>query len=135
MCTIRKKKKNTWAYYFDKMKKIIFIILILFPFTSFAQTDSTANDTCQIIVPNAISPNSEPPVDKLIIYYNCVFSDFEFTIYNRWGTKIYETNSLNNDNSVNWKYQLVEEGTYFWVLKCTIQEKEFSGTGYITLVK
>jgi len=117
------------------VRKLVTGFLLLVSCFCIAQTDSTANDTCKIIVPNAISPNSEPPVDKLIIYYNCTFSDFEFTIYNRWGNKIYETNSLNNDNSVNWKYQLVEEGTYFWVLKCIIQEKEYKGTGYVTLVK
>ena len=100
----------------------------------FAQTDSIANDTCVVFTQNSLSPNADPPSDKLIIYHNCSFTDFDLTIYDRWGNVIYQTNTINN-NTVDWNYEKLPASTYFYVLKCTLPYKEFSGTGYINLVK
>ena len=105
------------------MKKIVCGLLFLVSGFCTAQTDSTANDTCKIIVPNVITPNSETN-EYLTIYHNCPLDSFHFWIFDRWGEILYDTKKLKNDNIVDWDYSKLKEDTYVYKLECVLSGKK-----------
>lgn len=68
-------------------------------------------------IPNAFSPNYDGMNDCLHVITNEVYASFYFTIYNRWGEKIYETNDQNNCWEGFYKNQRAPVGTYFYYLR------------------
>ncbi len=48
----------------------------------------------QLFVPNYFSPNDDGMNDKECIFGSC-FKDIHFTIYDRWGEKVFETSDIN----------------------------------------
>ena len=46
-----------------------------------------------VFIPNAFSPNSDGQNDVLFVRGNCI-KNFSFTIYNRWGEKVFENTDL-----------------------------------------
>ncbi|MGB3947957.1 MAG: PKD domain-containing protein, partial [Bacteroidia bacterium] len=50
---------------------------------------------CDLVVPNAFSPNNDGKNDFLVLHGwdKCVSSDFSMRIFNRWGEKVFESNS------------------------------------------
>ncbi|MDR1371463.1 MAG: gliding motility-associated C-terminal domain-containing protein [Dysgonamonadaceae bacterium] len=71
----------------------------------------------QIIVPQAFSPGSSPGVnDEFRISYTSVVN-FKCTIFNRWGTKLYEWNDPARgwDGRVNGRF--VPTGVYFYIIQ------------------
>ena len=85
---------------------------------------STLKPGEDILVYEAVSPNGDGKNDTLIIEGLDNYPDFELTIYNRWGGKIYEQKG---GSYINWdgrssneynfdKDELVPAGTYFYTL-------------------
>ena len=118
------------------MRKIISFLFLFLPFASFAQTqpDSTTADTCKIIVPNAITPNSETN-DYLTFTHNCPIEKFHLWIFDRWGNQLYETKDLKNDSWVDWDYSKLSEGVYVWKLECVVDGKKIKKLGNISIIK
>jgi len=61
---------------------------------------SISNDACvqarsRVFVPNAFTPNDDGLNDSLTIK-GLFISEFHIRIYDRWGTKVFESNSLSN---------------------------------------
>ena len=48
---------------------------------------------CDIIFPNAFSPNGDHINDKFIPIHTCSYLEYSFMIFNRWGEKIYESDN------------------------------------------
>jgi gliding motility-associated-like protein len=77
------------------------------------------NDCPQRCVPNIanfITPNGDGINDQLKINMTCRATDLNFSIYNRWGQLLYQSQSQTPswDGSVNG--QLASDGTYYYVL-------------------
>jgi len=70
-------------------------------------------DVFYMYVPNAFSPNSDGVNDVFHLQYRGI-SDFNLTVFNRWGEILWHTNKP--DESWDGKYQgkLVEQGVYFY---------------------
>jgi gliding motility-associated-like protein len=101
--------------------------------------DSTTKDIIvyDLTIPNVFSPNGDNINDVFIINSTGIAS-IAVEIYNRWGTKIYEWNSLKGgwDGRSMVSGLPCEEGTYYYIVK----EKDIFGktidkTGFITLVR
>jgi gliding motility-associated-like protein len=89
----------------------------------------------EIFVPTIFSPNEDGKNDELCVLGNCV-ETLNFTIYSRWGEKVFET----TDSKICWdgtyKGKLMNTGVFVYVLEATltdgtiVQEK-----GNFTLVR
>lgn len=87
----------------------------------------TASDTVQVkviskgvAVPSAFSPNGDGENDvfrPVVLGSSIVYS---FSVYNRWGQRIYQSNTQDAgwDGTVKGKPQ--PAGTYTWILSCTL---------------
>jgi gliding motility-associated-like protein len=89
----------------------------------------------EIFVPTIFSPNGDGNNDNMCVLGNCV-QTMTFTIYSRWGEKVFET----TDPKICWdgtyKGQIMNTGSFVYVLEAiltdgtTVQEK-----GNFTLVR
>jgi gliding motility-associated-like protein len=74
-----------------------------------------------IFFPNAFSPNGDGKNDifKPIIYTNLL--QYEFSVYNRWGAKVFETTNPEKgwDGTVNGMPQ--NSGNFAWICKYQIE--------------
>lgn len=90
-------------------------------------TDSigcTASDTTHVIVvetafiPNLFTPNGDGKNDNIMIYGLANASRFEFKIFNREGTKVYETKDVSHAATVGWNGSIggvrQPSGLYYW---------------------
>lgn len=103
--------------------------------TTFQTDDETGitivsfNCDCEVKMPNAFTPDNDEMNDHFfpIINEDCEFTSFEFTIFNRWGELVYETDSVTPvdmgwDGQMNGKVQAVD--TYVWVVKYQYTEDD-----------
>ncbi|HXB41703.1 MAG TPA: gliding motility-associated C-terminal domain-containing protein [Bacteroidia bacterium] len=89
-------------------------------------------------IPNVFTPNDDTTNQYFEIKNTGGMFILEFTIYNRWGIKVYTTTGLikwdgkqNND--------IADDGTYYWVATmrdlCDPLKKTVKKKGFITLIK
>lgn len=96
------------------------------------------NDDFAVYVPNAFSPDADGINDFFYVSGNDIALDeFELSIYNRWGERIY----VSEDRFGVWDgthgNELVESETYVWKLKAKQQStgKEAEFYGHVTVVR
>lgn len=89
-----------------------------------------------IYVPTAFTPNSDGLNDILKPYYVAIKSLSYFTIYNRWGQKVFSTNDLNAGwNGLSKGNQKIEGG-YVWFLKAVdVIGRVYNQKGSFVLIK
>ncbi len=73
---------------------------------------------CPIYVPNTFTPNADEHNNGFRISHECIFDEFEFVIYNRWGQKIFEA----YDDTFIWDGTNglgvhVQDGAYIWKMR------------------
>ncbi|MFN7115452.1 MAG: gliding motility-associated C-terminal domain-containing protein [Saprospiraceae bacterium] len=72
---------------------------------------------CNIYLPTAFSPNYDGNNDKLELFSNCTINAIQFSIYNRWGNKVF---SSDLPNVISWdgfsKQKPAEAGIYVAVV-------------------
>jgi len=92
-----------------------------------------------IVVYNGISPNGDLKNDKWVIEYITLFPDTEnnhVTIYNRWGSVVWEASFYNNDDVVftglNKNGNELSTGTYFYKIEFR-DNKRPAEKGYLSL--
>ncbi len=88
----------------------------------------------ELFVPNVFSPNGDNENDILFVYGNCVTA-LEFAIYDRWGEKVFETDSPSNgwDGAINGKK--LDPAVFVYYLSATVKGELVKKHGNITLVK
>ncbi|NNE27340.1 MAG: T9SS type B sorting domain-containing protein, partial [Saprospiraceae bacterium] len=74
-----------------------------------------------LYVPEAFSPNNDQVNDRLDIYGDSELEILSFQIFNRSGTKIYESNSMiQNQVDTGWDGTMrnspMEQGAYLWLI-------------------
>jgi gliding motility-associated-like protein len=65
----------------------------------------------ELFIPNLITPNNDSNNDKFHI--KGLPQESEFTVYNRWGDRIYSNHSYDN----SWGAEEVSDGVYYFTLK------------------
>jgi gliding motility-associated-like protein len=81
----------------------------------------TIDVDCNIFIPQAFSPNGDGQNDVLYVRGKCI-KTMDFIIFDRWGNKVFESES----QSVGWdgrdKGQPMNTGTYSFVLTGTLYD-------------
>ncbi|NNC93973.1 MAG: T9SS type B sorting domain-containing protein [Chitinophagales bacterium] len=72
---------------------------------------------CGFYLPNAFSPNEDGENDVLKAYSNCTFSSFSFFVFDRWGSKIFESTDPDKGWDGNYKGKKASNGSYSFTLK------------------
>ena len=96
-------------------------------------TDIIVNELA--IIPNVFSPDGDGINDVFFINNTCL-EGFLLEIYNRWGTKIYES-TLGGWDGYTTAGKPADDGTYFYIFKgiSSISQKDYSSKGSLTLVR
>ncbi len=105
----------------------------------------TVTNNEQVYLPNAFSPNSSNAENRTFkVYgYNVQASEFELTIYNRWGTKVYSTTDIGEAKFVGWDGTStslgggnVPQGVYTYYIKGKFRSGEsFEKAGTVNLIR
>ena len=117
---------------------------VLEPQYIFSQAGANILTTCgevncdgsNVHLPNVFSPNNDGKNDTFYFSNDCI-KKVTFGIYNRWGTKIYET----NDSKISWNGRTsagkeVPEGTYYYIIAITDNAgKETTKEGFVSLMR
>ena len=84
---------------------------------------------------NTFSPNGDNLNDKLYLRTNMAESMY-FAIFNRWGEKIFESNSTDNGWDGTYKSLLCDAGVYVYYFDVICWNKQhFKKSGNITLIR
>ena len=91
---------------------------------------------CTLLVPNAFSPNQDGQNDLFGPVYNCPTNYAYFAVYNRWGEKVFETNSLQDHWNGVFKNTNCPAGVYVWLLQYqNPQNQTQQQKGNVTLLR
>jgi gliding motility-associated-like protein len=86
-------------------------------------------------VPTIFSPNGDLNNDKLCVLGNCI-AEFELSIYNRWGERVFESTSQNNCWDGTHRDKPINTGTFVYKLRVVDTDgNETIESGNITLVR
>jgi gliding motility-associated-like protein len=94
-------------------------------------------DSLDFFIPEGFSPNKDGINDLFVIRGIQAFPANDFTIYNRWGDKVFEANGYDNtwDGTSSFGFlvgsDLLPVGTYFYILHLNDGSEPFKGTIYL----
>lgn len=88
-------------------------------------------------IPTAFSPNGDGVNDVFrIVRWLNVTAIREFSVFNRWGQKVFSTNDIAEGWDGTYRHQKADMGVYVWlVVARTGDGKEFMRSGNVTLVR
>jgi gliding motility-associated-like protein len=97
--------------------------------------NSSIGKVCQVYIPNAFTPNQDGDNDCFKPITNSIYTDYNFSIFNRWGEQVFT--SKNPDGCWNGQYKNspCEMGTYFYYLTGTINCGKIVQKGDVILVR
>lgn len=98
-----------------------------------ANNTSTDNKSiADIIIPNVFTPNGDGLNDTFTIPGIERFEANELSIFNRWGSSVYEKKSYKNE----WDGSQLNEGTYFYLLKIKSAANKWEVyKGFVTIIR
>jgi gliding motility-associated-like protein len=89
----------------------------------------------ELFVPTIFSPNADNVNDKHCVLGGC-FLTFEFSIYNRWGERVFESTSASTCWDGMFREKPAQTGVYVYKLKAVlIDGTEVLESGNINLVR
>lgn len=89
----------------------------------------------EIFVPNAFSPNGDGQNDQLFVRGACI-EYLDFSVYNRWGERVFHTTDQNIGWDGVWRGQPCENAVFTYVVKATLYDgTQIDKKGNVTLVK
>lgn len=89
----------------------------------------------EVYVPNAFSPNGDHQNDMFYVRGNCI-KYLDFSIYNRWGEKVFYTADPAMGWDGTWRNVACENAVFTYYLKATLLDgTEIDRQGNISLVK
>jgi len=98
--------------------------------------DEDAIDCSQLLMPNIFTPNGDKINDEFAISNDFIIEDLNyFEIYDRWGSKVFETNVKQEgwDGSMNGQTQ--PPAMYVYKIEYTCQNETFKKLGNFSLLK
>jgi gliding motility-associated-like protein len=96
------------------------------------------NCDCYLYIPNAFTPNSDNINDNFSPLSNCDFSEYTLMIFNRWGEKIFETNTHEDSWNGTYRGKISQIGVYVYLVIYRFKGKDMTKRkkyGNVTLVR
>ena len=89
--------------------------------------DNCPEDTklCQAYLPNSFSPNGDGINDELQLLTDCALQFFEMEVFDRWGNLLFSTTDIRHTWDGKYKGELLETGTYLWVVRYQFLADDF----------
>lgn len=89
----------------------------------------------EVFVPSAFSPNGDDENDLLCVYSDCL-EQFTFTIYNRWGERVFETSDMSICWDGTWKGKMLNPAVFVYTINgFLINGESVSQKGNISLIR
>ncbi len=90
---------------------------------------------CQVFIPKGLSPNGDGIGDFFDISGTDCYDNIALQVFNRWGVKVFESNSYDNTWNGYWlsNNEPLPDGTYFYLLELSKAEQRFDRAGYLVL--
>lgn len=90
-----------------------------------------------VFIPNAFSPDNNGLNDLFITKTEIELSNFKFSIFNRWGEKLWQTNNYFSGWNGLYKGEPQLIGTYFYTLEyeCLFNKKKYNKSGDFILLR
>ena len=100
-------------------------------------TVSYENCECKFYVPTAFTPNHDGKNDVFLPKYQCLFSDYELKVFNRYGQMVFLSRNAGNGWDGSFNTSLQPSGTYVWQLsyKDNLTGKNMRKNGTVVLVR
>lgn len=99
------------------------------------QVTVTIIHTNKFFIPNTFSPNGDGSNDLLYVRGNNLYG-VRFTIFDRWGEMIFETNDPNIPWDGTFKGKELDPGVFTWIVTVNFDDgKSATTTGTVTLVR
>ncbi len=90
----------------------------------------------EVYLPTAFTPNGDGLDDQFMPMYIGIAKLSEFTVYNRWGTKVFTTRDIHEGWDGRFRTKLQELGVYVWYVSGTdIAGHAFFRKGDVTLIR
>lgn len=86
----------------------------------------------EIIIPNVITPNGDG-INDLFTIKTKGLKNYELTILNRWGTKVFVSTSVNDHWDGKLNGNPVPSGVYFYILNATRSTKQLEFHGNVSV--
>ena len=92
---------------------------------------------CDLFIPIVFTPNWDGANDYFYAESSKDITDFQLTVFSRWGEKIWETQNKDGKWDGLRNGRKAAEGPYFWVLsyKCIASPVQFEKKGSVTLLR
>ncbi len=88
-----------------------------------------------VFVPNVFSPNNDGENDVLYVRGNCI-KEFTFTIYDRWGEKVFETSDISMGWDGTYRNKEINTSVFVYYLNATLTTgQQINQKGNVTLIK
>jgi len=95
----------------------------------------TIDVVCDLFIPNAFSPNEDRNNNILYVLSRCI-KGFQFTIYDRWGHIVFETNDIGQGWDGTYKGDKMNTGIFLYQFKAILPDgNSFEKAGNISLIR
>ena len=105
------------------------------------KTDSVTikykNCECDVFIPNSFTPNDDDRNDLFCPVFQCEYSYFALTIYDRWGNTVYFSNNINGRWDGRFKGNPCPDDVYVYRIEAVqkITDKKIIRNGHISLFR
>nr|MBP6687568.1 gliding motility-associated C-terminal domain-containing protein [Lacibacter sp.] len=96
---------------------------------------ATANNSGNYLMPNAFTPNNDGLNDCFGIQNWGLVTDFEFSIYNRWGQLVFYTTDPNNCWNGNFKAEAQSAALFAYKINAKNACGVIKRNGLVTLIR
>ena len=96
---------------------VIFLLSVFF-----VRPEKTNSAACNIYIPNVFSPNGDGVNDTFLPQSNCTFQTYDFKVFDRWGSLIFQTNNETQGWNGTHRGSNAESAAYVYVLNYTMQD-------------
>ncbi len=91
---------------------------------------------CYLEMPNIFTPNGDGVNDAFRVKFPFAVTSFLFTVYNRFGQKVFETNDIKKGWDGNCQSLPQPIGSYVWLIELTVAGKPAQNyKGVVTLIR
>lgn len=92
---------------------------------------------CKVFVPTAFTPNNDGRNDKFKPAVKCYTKDYMFTVFNRWGQRVFNSSSYDSGWDGTIKNNPADIGTYIWMVQYRdpVTKQVFKQHGTVVLIR